>query len=291
MFFVRIEFYWIIDFFTGTLIQKKWKNLRDCYSREKGKQNKEFKSGAAAIYRKKYVYFENLKFLQSTMKSSQTGGSMDDDEEEGSKEDGQEEQEQTEVNQRKQNSRKKKKSNEEDDELIKCLKTRILQKQEADENDEDRHFLLSLVPDIKKIPPHMKFDFKMRIMTVVSQTLQAIPSTPNQPPNNAYYPYPQSHMGGSGVAYAKEGHGHFQHPNQPSTSYGYPPQQGVYHRPENQLQGYNLPPLHVNAPVTVAPMYQAQHREPNSTGPTEAFSASSPSERGSESSPLAEFDF
>lgn len=44
-------------------LQKKWKNVKDYYKKEK----KELPSGSAAAKKKKYVYFEMLGFLDKTI--------------------------------------------------------------------------------------------------------------------------------------------------------------------------------------------------------------------------------
>ncbi|KAL4702602.1 hypothetical protein ACJJTC_016078 [Scirpophaga incertulas] len=49
-----------------TVVQRRWKNLRACFSRELRSQ-KEVKSGQAAPKRKHYVYYEKLLFLIPSM--------------------------------------------------------------------------------------------------------------------------------------------------------------------------------------------------------------------------------
>lgn len=47
---------------SGAKIQRKWKSLRNCFTRELTKQKSE-KSGAGSSNRKKYMYFDILTFL------------------------------------------------------------------------------------------------------------------------------------------------------------------------------------------------------------------------------------
>lgn len=49
-------------FVLGTVINKRWQNLRTCFAREL-KAQQSTKSGQAATKRRKYVYFERLLFL------------------------------------------------------------------------------------------------------------------------------------------------------------------------------------------------------------------------------------
>nr|CAH7761461.1 unnamed protein product [Callosobruchus chinensis] len=57
------------------LLQKRWKTSRDAYVRDRAKLKKS-KSGDAAKTIKKYIYFENLKFLDKTMDLNITESSL-----------------------------------------------------------------------------------------------------------------------------------------------------------------------------------------------------------------------
>nr|CAI5841600.1 unnamed protein product [Callosobruchus analis] len=57
------------------LVQKRWKTSRDAYVRDRAKLKKS-KSGDAAKTIKKYIYFENLKFLDKTMDLNITESSL-----------------------------------------------------------------------------------------------------------------------------------------------------------------------------------------------------------------------
>ncbi|KAL4702153.1 hypothetical protein ACJJTC_014997 [Scirpophaga incertulas] len=56
----------VIKYILMTVVQRRWKNLRACFSRELRSQ-KEVKSGQAAPKRKHYVYYEKLLFLIPSM--------------------------------------------------------------------------------------------------------------------------------------------------------------------------------------------------------------------------------
>ncbi|CAG9771473.1 unnamed protein product [Ceutorhynchus assimilis] len=53
------------------LIQQRWKSARDAYRRDKSKVSAS-KSGQAAKTFKKYIYFENLNFLNKTLDLNET---------------------------------------------------------------------------------------------------------------------------------------------------------------------------------------------------------------------------
>ncbi|KAG8234999.1 hypothetical protein J437_LFUL013879, partial [Ladona fulva] len=55
----------------GNSYQRKWKSLRDSYTRERAKQRNEIKSGSAKKYRKKYIFFEQLNFLETNAKPTE----------------------------------------------------------------------------------------------------------------------------------------------------------------------------------------------------------------------------
>ncbi|XP_008179367.1 uncharacterized protein LOC103308185 [Acyrthosiphon pisum] len=52
----------------GNSYQRKWKSLRDSYTRELAKQKNEIKSVSVTKFRKKYIFFDQLRFLDSTTK-------------------------------------------------------------------------------------------------------------------------------------------------------------------------------------------------------------------------------
>ncbi|XP_047100334.1 uncharacterized protein LOC124718765 [Schistocerca piceifrons] len=63
----------------GTILQRKWKSLRASYTRGLLRQKTE-KSGYAATGRKKYIYFDPLRFLTTDCKNTTSSIDSDDDE-------------------------------------------------------------------------------------------------------------------------------------------------------------------------------------------------------------------
>lgn len=53
----------------GNSYQRKWKSLRDSYTRELAKQKNDMKSGSATKYQKKYIFFDQLRFLDNITKA------------------------------------------------------------------------------------------------------------------------------------------------------------------------------------------------------------------------------
>ncbi|XP_049947346.1 uncharacterized protein LOC126455625 [Schistocerca serialis cubense] len=63
----------------GTILQRKWKTLAASYTRGSLRQKTE-KSGSAATGRKKYIYFDQLRFLTTDCKNTTSSTDNDDDE-------------------------------------------------------------------------------------------------------------------------------------------------------------------------------------------------------------------
>ncbi|KAG8239284.1 hypothetical protein J437_LFUL017377, partial [Ladona fulva] len=64
----------------GQHIQRRWKSLRDCYSREL-KIQREIKSGSGSRKRPVYVFFKQLSFLEKTFVSKGNINSIVEEEE------------------------------------------------------------------------------------------------------------------------------------------------------------------------------------------------------------------
>jgi hypothetical protein len=56
----------IFFFFSASNFQRRWKSLRDSYTKELAKE----KSGSGASGRRQYVFFEPLRFLETSVKST-----------------------------------------------------------------------------------------------------------------------------------------------------------------------------------------------------------------------------
>ncbi|KAL4709974.1 hypothetical protein ACJJTC_003937 [Scirpophaga incertulas] len=125
-----------------TVVQRRWKNLRACFSRELRSQ-KEVKSGQAAPKRKRYVYYEKLLFLipsmdqpNETFSNTATAPVNEDNEALGEDESSSS----STVTRRAQEKKKKNKTYEES--LLEILK----KKSNNTVTDPENHFALSLVP-------------------------------------------------------------------------------------------------------------------------------------------------
>lgn len=157
-------------YFSGNELQKRWKNLRTCFKREYDAQ-KNVASGSGAQKRRKYLYFEQMLFLRDSIESRITSNSIEqnDNYEKGDVDEHEESQEMT-VNTRanpmaKSSTRRKapiSKSYEES--LLQILKEK---KDEDKEIDEDKYFLLSLLPSFKKFNEDQKFVARTQILNVM----------------------------------------------------------------------------------------------------------------------------
>ncbi|GBN49709.1 hypothetical protein AVEN_120546-1 [Araneus ventricosus] len=130
-------------------------------------------------------------------------------------------------------TKKRKRGRNEDDELIEVLKKKIASEADAAEEakDEDRHFLLSLLSEIRKVPDERKLKLRSDIISVIATA---------QRPDYQQWP---SH-GRSLAPYL------FQHPTQytPSSSYPssiihqrVPSQQDLLHRFSGLQTLQNMP--------------------------------------------------
>ncbi|CAG9560774.1 unnamed protein product [Danaus chrysippus] len=61
-----------IYFFTGKEVVKRWTNLRDCFEKSKKDDKSAKKSGSGAKKRKKYVFSDQLQFLNKIYTEKET---------------------------------------------------------------------------------------------------------------------------------------------------------------------------------------------------------------------------
>uniref|UniRef100_A0A1B6LEL2 MADF domain-containing protein n=1 Tax=Graphocephala atropunctata TaxID=36148 RepID=A0A1B6LEL2_9HEMI len=168
-------------------LQRRWKSLRDCYTRECHRMAKRSETGCQ--HQRTYMYYRHLSFLSGVVKckgmSSDTEegscgpstveiGLLVDGEEDGDDEDRSRPPESpaplmapTETRKRKRYDRQTPNPDpDEEDNPVNCVvKSRKL-KQENEE-DSERLFLLSLLEPIKDIPEKLRFALRMEIMKVV----------------------------------------------------------------------------------------------------------------------------
>lgn len=186
--------------FSATAFQRKWKSLRDSFSRELLKQ-KQTKSGSGAKNRKQYIYFHQLSFLQIVSKNT-TSSLTEEVPVDGPTE----ADEIMEVNMggegpgKKPLNKKRKiqKEVEEENALLNVIKERISKEDTRPGPhitfDEDTMFLLSLVPELKKVPETSKLDVKMEILSVFKRQTK-LPRTSNFASTSYQYgPITQNHQ-------------------------------------------------------------------------------------------------
>lgn len=153
-------------------LQRKWKSLRDSYNREL-KILKKVETGEGASKKKKYIYFEQLSFLEPLAQQKETTSTLDDI---GGGEDLSDIVDGLTAEKvllpRKNNGPKKSKANK-DDELNEVLKEKFSKKQTVEptnvSQDADTLFCLSLVTDFRKIVDDLKSDTKCEVLQVLNK--------------------------------------------------------------------------------------------------------------------------
>lgn len=139
------------------------------------KQKNDMKSGSATKFRKKYIFFDQLRFLDTTTKP--TDDSIDYSDHEGNLE---EIEAVAEENINKMPCKGKPKKRHSDEDLLEVLKKKYLQqetKQSLDYENEDRLFLLSLCKDLQSIPDYMKLNVKTQMMNLIASAKQTACAT------------------------------------------------------------------------------------------------------------------
>nr|CAI5842948.1 unnamed protein product [Callosobruchus analis] len=154
------------------LVQKRWKTSRDAYVRDRAKLKKS-KSGDAAKTIKKYIYFENLKFLDKTMDLNITESSLtcdqdtctEDNIEESiivSQSENDEEIDSTPKTSQTFTRKKRKKKESVDDKLLQFLK-------DSEDSDRDDHkaFLMSLLPTLRSFDESQTLMFRSEVLRII----------------------------------------------------------------------------------------------------------------------------
>ncbi|XP_034836476.1 uncharacterized protein [Maniola hyperantus] len=152
----------------GTLLQKKWKGLRDGFVREM-KKKKTTPSGSGASSKAKYIYFERLMFLERSTRNKITESnintaSVEEQEFSGDGEDV--------MRPPRSQAKRKKKLNAADEEFISIIKTNLAsgnqpQTSNQTESDDDKLFCLSLHKELLKVPEEHRLQTKIEIMKVL----------------------------------------------------------------------------------------------------------------------------
>lgn len=152
--------------FSGRDVQRKWKNIRDCFRKEINHQ-KRWKAGQGKRKRRKYIFYDQLLFLLPTIEERGRKGESSGEEAEENTEEISLDVEQPDKTAYKplvwkQKGRKHPVYGES------CAP--VSQENEADEIDEDKYFLLSLLPSFKNLSPDQKFTAKIEFL----QTLRNV---------------------------------------------------------------------------------------------------------------------
>lgn len=158
---MKISLIWL---FAGVQLQKKWKNIRDCFFREI-RRLKNVRSGGAAPKRNTYIYFDQLQFLKVLTECGPTASNIERDIEPKAAEISE-----TQSSQAYRPPQKKKRT---DDavgmEMVNVLKANIQSREESERHDSDKLFLLSLLDDFKKIPHCSKSGAKIEMINLVQK--------------------------------------------------------------------------------------------------------------------------
>lgn len=167
MFIISTDWYKYL--FTEKHIKNRWRNLVTCFRRELKKQKG--KSGRVKTKRRKYLHFDNLLFLLPTMDDrltkSEDAGSIssvnsDSDIDHSTLE------EIKDVLGFCESTNSRKESLKEGCQIKKqTYEERLLGILENEEVDEDRCFLLSLVPSFKKMNDVQKLEAKMAFLSTI----------------------------------------------------------------------------------------------------------------------------
>lgn len=157
-------------------LKKRWKSLRDCFSRELAKQKKDIinqeKNGGFLKERKKYEHFDEMLFL---IECTYCGDSeqQDSDEESFNNEDPLE----TETVNLKRERVSDTDNSDDNTNQIEVVekKPKVLKKRKKTNqkftseavDDEDRQFLISLLPSFKSLNAKQKLEAKIRFLNVM----------------------------------------------------------------------------------------------------------------------------
>ncbi|KDR17414.1 uncharacterized protein LOC110831754 [Zootermopsis nevadensis] len=179
----------------GLELQKKWKNLRLAFVREVSKL-KMLKSGNGSEKRTKYPYYDMLSFLLPVVSNKQTISNINQSLQR-SKNDGQLQPQNSASSSHVPSGVKRSKKTKDTVENICDVRNRSLsQKAKAEKkifdmeaklqeeltDDEDKHFLLSLLSHVKKVPDDLKLQMRTEVMQVVMKYTQLIPTSHFVPP-------------------------------------------------------------------------------------------------------------
>ncbi|KAG8305232.1 hypothetical protein J6590_074424 [Homalodisca vitripennis] len=158
-------------------LQKKWKNIKDSYAREKRRLSG-VKSGSAAERKTLYVFYNTLTFLNTNNPPTNTHSNVDRQDPDNTDllhldiEAPAANPDPTGPYETRVLAKKRKPKDEVGQQLVKILKDSAEERRNREielTSDEDRLFLMSLVSDLKRVPEHLKLSVKRQLMAVLEQ--------------------------------------------------------------------------------------------------------------------------
>lgn len=176
-------------------MQKKWKHVRDNFSRELKKQ-KSLKSGSGASKSNPYIYFQRLMFLESTLRDKPTTSNLESpvEEENDAFEDLQSAPAGTSALSRTTESNKRLKMNAVDKQFIDILNKSVAIREkrasEIPQEDEDKMFCLSLYKELQKVPEHGRIRTKIQMLEVLQRAQEYYNTQHFHPPPQTQATYP-----------------------------------------------------------------------------------------------------
>ncbi|KAM9296558.1 uncharacterized protein PAF06_017462 [Gastrophryne carolinensis] len=161
-------------------VQTRWRSLKDCFRRELHLQKKEARSGSSPAKRKRYMFYDQLTFLEPTLMHRSSSGKASDTPESPKSDGSDSEPPQSPLPERipqaSEAPRPKKSKGgagglgdfeSQIIDMVECLK-----KRRDIEADEDYNFVQSLVPYLKKVPEHKKIDLQIDMLRLVKRYVQ-----------------------------------------------------------------------------------------------------------------------
>ncbi|XP_076243295.1 uncharacterized protein LOC143184729 [Calliopsis andreniformis] len=149
----------------GLNLQKRWKNLRSCFTREL-RRLKSAKSDSAASRKRPYIFYNQLSFLKNVTIDTNTESSMSEEDESTEQlkwkpylRDG--------IPVRKKFKKIEENVNEEPINLLQRFVNAQMRRETVLEEDEDRMFLMSLLSSFRRIPENKKATTKIQIIKLI----------------------------------------------------------------------------------------------------------------------------
>lgn len=172
--------------FAGDLLHKKWKNIRDRFARDL--QERKGKTGEGARKKAPYMYARQLEFLRDTLTPQKTSNSLEGDKKEEDEED--DEEDDALIEKRPRISRVgKKKLHPIEEKILRSLDKCEKEKMTKTDDDDNRHFLLSLLPSLSSLPRHLNTRCRIEIMQCINKYETMISQHPQQPTTNLCQQY------------------------------------------------------------------------------------------------------